>query len=212
MGMSDSCAACHVSGFSEYDKIDCGPGVTGIENYCYSSLAMHTSHLTNAATSFLALASTVVTRSQPISVVSMLCGNGHCSGPAYRSNCRYRANSQPGINPLPGAILTNNHLCNHYVTSQPGAKQIYCHRILCAVLNERLCQCVSTLDYDLLNNHLDVPTDENFARLIRERLDMPGINLVGVQSTRHEGADLDCAESAHIWRLSQQSHRVLGIS
>ena len=77
-------------------------------------------------------------------------------------------------------------------------------------LSERLCQCVSTLDYDLLNNHLDVPTDENLARWIRERLDMPGINLVGVQSTRHEGADLDCAESAHIWRRYrfESAHRL----
>ena len=67
-------------------------------------------------------------------------------------------------------------------------------------LNECLSRCVSKLDYDLLNNHIEVPTDENLARWVRENLDVPGINLVGVQSTRHEGADLDSVESAHIWR------------
>lgn len=67
-------------------------------------------------------------------------------------------------------------------------------------LDERLGRCVSSLDYDLLNNHIDVPTDENLARWVRENLDLAGINLVGIQSTRDEGADLDSSESAHIWR------------
>ncbi len=67
-------------------------------------------------------------------------------------------------------------------------------------LNDRLSQCVSKLDYDYLNDHLEVPTDENLARWVKENLDLPNINLVGIQSTRHEGADLDSEESAHIWR------------
>ena len=67
-------------------------------------------------------------------------------------------------------------------------------------LSERLNQCISILDYDLLNKHLEVPTDENLARWIREYLDVPRIELVGIQSTRHEGADLDTDGNAHIWR------------
>jgi 6-pyruvoyltetrahydropterin/6-carboxytetrahydropterin synthase len=67
-------------------------------------------------------------------------------------------------------------------------------------LVERLTRCVSEVDYDYLNNHLEVPTDENLARWINSRLEVPGIVLVGIQSTRHEGADLDLLGNAHIWR------------
>jgi 6-pyruvoyltetrahydropterin/6-carboxytetrahydropterin synthase len=67
-------------------------------------------------------------------------------------------------------------------------------------LQAKLKSCVAPLDYDLLNNHLQVPTDENLARWVRERLDVPGIQLVGIQSTLHEGADLDMHGNAHIWR------------
>ena len=67
-------------------------------------------------------------------------------------------------------------------------------------LFEQLIQCVSKLDYDLLNNHLDVPTDENLARWIQNGLEIPAIELIGIQSTRHEGADLDMHGHAHIWR------------
>ena len=67
-------------------------------------------------------------------------------------------------------------------------------------LQEQLAECVSRLDYDLLNNHLEVPTDENLARWVRECLKVPGIESVGIQSTRHEGVDLDEAGKAHIWR------------
>lgn len=67
-------------------------------------------------------------------------------------------------------------------------------------LTEQLSHCVSTLDYDLLNNHLDVPTDENLARWVRDCVEVPGIEMVGIQSTPHEGADLDTHGNAHIWR------------
>lgn len=67
-------------------------------------------------------------------------------------------------------------------------------------LSESLTRCVSTLDYDLLNNHLEVPTDENLARWVRDCLDVPGIGLIGIQSTDHEGADLDNRGHAHVWR------------
>ena len=67
-------------------------------------------------------------------------------------------------------------------------------------LAEQLNRSVAILDYDLLNNHVAVPTDENLARWIRDCVEVPGIEMVGIQSTRHEGADLDIHGNAHIWR------------
>lgn len=77
-------------------------------------------------------------------------------------------------------------------------------------LAEQLSRCVGTLDYDLLNNHLTVPTDENLARWVRDSVNVPGIESVGIQSTRHEGADLDVRGHAHIWRRYrfESAHRL----
>ncbi|TVQ85468.1 MAG: 6-carboxytetrahydropterin synthase [Chromatiaceae bacterium] len=64
--------------------------------------------------------------------------------------------------------------------------------------------CVAALDYQDLNAELPVPTDENLARWVRARLavagGVPGLEQVGVQSTADQGADLDAAERAHVWR------------
>lgn len=59
---------------------------------------------------------------------------------------------------------------------------------------------VAPLDYGLLNDELAVPTDENLARWVRARLDVPGVWQVGIQSTAHQGADLDQDDHAHVWR------------
>ena len=67
-------------------------------------------------------------------------------------------------------------------------------------LTERLHTCVDALDYRDLNELLEVPTDENLARWVRERLAVPGIRSIGIQSTRDQGADLDGAEHIHLWR------------
>lgn len=77
-------------------------------------------------------------------------------------------------------------------------------------LAEQLSRCVATFDYDLLNNHVAVPTDENLARWVRDCVEVPGIELVGIQSTRHEGADLDSHGNAHIWRRYrfESAHRL----
>ncbi len=77
-------------------------------------------------------------------------------------------------------------------------------------LRERLTQCIVPLDYQLLNDHLEQPTDENLARWVRSRLDVPGIEQVGIQSTLHEGVDLDRSEQAHIWRryIFESAHRL----
>jgi 6-pyruvoyltetrahydropterin/6-carboxytetrahydropterin synthase len=67
-------------------------------------------------------------------------------------------------------------------------------------LTEALRRCVAVLDYGDLNEHLPVPTDENLARWVRMRLQVPDIESVGIQSTRDQGADLDGSEHAHLWR------------
>jgi 6-pyruvoyltetrahydropterin/6-carboxytetrahydropterin synthase len=67
-------------------------------------------------------------------------------------------------------------------------------------LRERLEQAIAPLDYRTLNELVAEPTDENLARWIRARVDLPGVDTVGVQSTLDEGADLDGAQHAHLWR------------
>ncbi|MDS4030388.1 MAG: 6-carboxytetrahydropterin synthase [Candidatus Contendobacter sp.] len=67
-------------------------------------------------------------------------------------------------------------------------------------LAERLRAVVAPLDYALLNDHLPIPTDENLARWLRARLAVPGLDGVGIQSTRDQGADLDGDQHAHVWR------------
>lgn len=67
-------------------------------------------------------------------------------------------------------------------------------------LKEALKRCIAPLDYQDLNQHLSVPTDENLARWVRARIGIPGIASVGIQSTVDQGADLDAADHAHVWR------------
>lgn len=67
-------------------------------------------------------------------------------------------------------------------------------------LRRQLGECVAPLDYNDLNQFLPMPTDENLARWVRARMALPGVASVGVQSTRHQGADLDLQDNAHIWR------------
>ena len=77
-------------------------------------------------------------------------------------------------------------------------------------LQARLAQVVAPLDYNELNREIAQPTDENIARWVRARLDVPGIDNVGVQSTLDEGVDLDQDEHAHIWRRYrfESAHRL----
>lgn len=77
-------------------------------------------------------------------------------------------------------------------------------------LRLRLEAAVAPLNYACLNDHLDVPTDENLARWIRQRLGVPGVVRVAVQSTATQGVDLDRAGMAHVWRRFrfQSAHRL----
>lgn len=77
-------------------------------------------------------------------------------------------------------------------------------------LRQQLQACIAPLDYACLNDHLDTPTDENLARWIHQRLDVPHIARVGVQSTATQGVDLDRDGMAHLWRRFrfQSAHRL----
>jgi 6-pyruvoyltetrahydropterin/6-carboxytetrahydropterin synthase len=67
-------------------------------------------------------------------------------------------------------------------------------------LRARLASCLAPLDYNELNAEIEQPTDENIARWVQARVEVPGIESVGVQSTPHEGVDLDRHRNAHVWR------------
>lgn len=69
---------------------------------------------------------------------------------------------------------------------------------------------IAQLDYRLLNEQVQHPTDENLARWLRQGLDAPGIEQVGIQSTPHEGVDIDRNGRAHVWRryAVQSAHRL----
>lgn len=77
-------------------------------------------------------------------------------------------------------------------------------------LQERLRACVAPLDYAHLNTQLQVPTDENLARWVRQNLDVPGVDRVAIQSTANQGVDLDRHGQAHVWRRYrfQAAHRL----
>jgi len=75
-------------------------------------------------------------------------------------------------------------------------------------LTRALTECVASLDYRDLNEHLPVPTDENLARWVRACLDVPGIESVGIQSTRDQGADLDAARDPGLHRVVDADIRV----
>lgn len=70
-------------------------------------------------------------------------------------------------------------------------------------LTAALKDCVGALDYCDLNERLPVPSDENLARWVRDRLDVPGIASVGIRSAPDQGVDLavgEPADRAHVWR------------
>ncbi|GAB3647284.1 6-pyruvoyl trahydropterin synthase family protein [Ramlibacter alkalitolerans] len=79
-----------------------------------------------------------------------------------------------------------------------------------SALGARLRECIAPLDYSLLNDHLETPTDENLARWIYQRLGTPGIARVAIQSTAVHGVDLDRDRLAHVWRRYrfQSAHRL----
>ena len=81
-------------------------------------------------------------------------------------------------------------------------------------LREGLERCVEPLDYHLLNEQLDQPTDENLARWIKARLDVPGVDQVGIRSSLRAGAVLRGDERAVLWRRYrfEAAHRLPNVA
>lgn len=77
-------------------------------------------------------------------------------------------------------------------------------------LRSRIEAALAPLNYVHLNKIVDQPTDENLARWIRSALDLDGVDRVAVQSTAHQGVDLDRTGAAHVWRRYkfQAAHRL----
>lgn len=67
-------------------------------------------------------------------------------------------------------------------------------------LKDHLQSTIKPLNYAFLNDHLMIPTDENLARWVHEKIDLTGIDRVAIQSTHDSGVDLDKKGHAHIWR------------
>ena len=55
------------------------------------------------------------------------------------------------------------------------------------------------LDYRLLNDFIEIPTDENIARWVQERIGVP-FDLIGIQSTEHQGVDMNKNGVAYLWK------------
>ncbi len=68
------------------------------------------------------------------------------------------------------------------------------------VLTQRLQDAVAPLDYAFLNEHVPNPTDEQLADWIGERLEVPDIAHISVQSAAHQGVSVDADRQAHGWR------------
>ena len=67
-------------------------------------------------------------------------------------------------------------------------------------IKARLETQIKKLDYSLLNEHINVPTDENIARWINAHCYVPGTQAISVQSTVDEGLEIDNHGMAHVWR------------
>ncbi len=67
-------------------------------------------------------------------------------------------------------------------------------------LQKRIDVVADSLDYSFLNDRIEIPTDENVARYIWDRLSSDLIYSVGLRSQENEGIDLDASGDAHVWR------------
>jgi len=81
-------------------------------------------------------------------------------------------------------------------------------------LHQRLADCLAPLQYRDLNTVIAQPTDENLARWIEQRIALAGIVRIAVQSTPHQGVDIDPQGIAHVWRRFefQAAHRLPNVS
>ena len=67
-------------------------------------------------------------------------------------------------------------------------------------IKSRLLPQIKKLDYSLLNDQIDIPTDENIAHWIYTHCYVPGTHAISVQSTANEGLEIDTHGMAHVWK------------
>ncbi len=67
-------------------------------------------------------------------------------------------------------------------------------------LQTLLQQKVAPLDHRYLNDIIETPTNENIARWLDTQWQGASIDKIGVQSTAHEGVDIDQQGVAHSWK------------
>jgi len=79
-------------------------------------------------------------------------------------------------------------------------------------LQQRLTAALAPLDYRHLNEELAEPSDINITRWLAQQLADPALGAmeIGVDSTDRQGALLDAAGRAHVWRryVFQSAHRL----
>lgn len=81
----------------------------------------------------------------------------------------------------------------------------------CHNLQQHFARCVKPLDYRLLNDIVDTPTDENVAAWIGQRVEVPGLARIAVQSTPNQGVSIvPGGKAVHAWRryTLQAAHRL----
>lgn len=105
-------------------------------------------------------------------------------------------------------VLPNGHRCRAMhghgflataYASVPGSLAPYAGGEV-AALQKEMELFTDRLTYGVLNDHLRQPTDENLARWIRDHLATWGSQRVAVQSTPHQGVEVDSGDHAHVWR------------
>lgn len=67
-------------------------------------------------------------------------------------------------------------------------------------LKAMLATQIDKLDYRLLNEHIEIPSDENIALWVQRHCPVPGMEAVAIQSTRHGGAEIDTKGTVQVWR------------
>ncbi|MDP3651670.1 MAG: 6-carboxytetrahydropterin synthase [Rhodoferax sp.] len=82
------------------------------------------------------------------------------------------------------------------------------------VIKSRLEAQIKKLDYRLLNEQIEPPTDENIARWVNLHCYIPGMETIGVQSTANEGVEIDMFGNAQVWRryAFQSAHQLPNVS
>lgn len=138
----------------------------------------------------------------------------YAASASFESARRIADAAQPRLQRLHGhSFVARLRLWAPPIDSGPGALASFRGAEVDA-LRERLRAGIAPLDYQLLNEHLPAPTDENLARWVRTRMDLRDIDAVGIQSTRWQGVDVDARDCAHVWRRYQfeSAHRLPNVA